>query len=80
MTNLTKHIITLAKDNFIKIDDQQKVLQIVREALLLNAEKEIIICAAVKAKNGQIIRCHRHSDGFRSLREMNMDYLRGEAS
>jgi len=34
MTDLTKHIVKLVKDNFIKFDDQQKVLQIVREALL----------------------------------------------
>lgn len=33
MTNLTKYIVTLVKDNFIKFDDQQKALQIVREAL-----------------------------------------------
>lgn len=33
-------------------------------------EKEIIICAAVKTKNRMIIRCHRHSDGLRKIKEM----------
>lgn len=31
---LTDHITQLVKENFIKFDDQQKVLQVVREALL----------------------------------------------
>jgi hypothetical protein len=29
--------------------------------------KEIVICAAVMSTSGQIIRCHRHHDGFRTL-------------
>ncbi len=32
--------------------------------------KEICICAAVKADDGTIIRCHRHSDGLFKLHEL----------
>lgn len=29
-------------------------------------DPEIVICAAILAKTGQIIRCHRHHDGLRA--------------
>ena len=42
MIVLTEYIVNLVKDNFIKFDDQQKVLQIVREAILeYEKEKEM---------------------------------------
>lgn len=34
--------------------------------------KEIIICAAVIADNGKVIKCHRHSDGIRTIAEMGL--------
>lgn len=44
MTVLTEYIVNLVKDNFIKFDDQQKVLQIVREAILeYKKEREAIL-------------------------------------
>lgn len=35
-------------------------------------ENEIIICAAVKTRNNDIIRCHRHSDGLTALVRRNL--------
>ena len=33
---------------------------------------EIIICAAVKTTDGQIVRGHRHSDCFRAIRDRKL--------
>lgn len=38
--------------------------------------KEICICAAVKATTGEIIRCHRHSDGIRALTARGLELLK----
>ena len=32
--------------------------------------KEIVICAAVKASDGKIVRGHRHADAIRTLHDM----------
>jgi hypothetical protein len=34
------------------------------------ATPEIVICAAVRASNGKIVRGHRHSDAIRALQAM----------
>lgn len=33
-------------------------------------DPEIVICAAVRAVDGYIVRCHRHSDGMRTVQSM----------
>lgn len=35
-------------------------------------DPEIVICAAVVATNGTIIRCHRHHDGIEALTRRNL--------
>lgn len=39
--------------------------------LLPTAPTEIVICAAVRASNGRVVRGHRHSDAIRALQAMN---------
>lgn len=36
--------------------------------------KEIIICAAVKSKDGKIIRGHRHGNCMETMRGMRLEY------
>lgn len=40
--------------------------------MLAEEQPEIVICAAIAATNGQVIRCHRHHHGLRVLREMSL--------
>lgn len=34
---------------------------------------EIVICAAVRANDGDVFRCHRHHDGLRALRDRGLE-------
>jgi hypothetical protein len=40
------------------------------------APSEMVICAAIRASNGKVIRGHRHIDAIRTLQ--TMDWYRGE--
>lgn len=37
--------------------------------LLAEKEREIVICAAVISKEGNVFRCHRHGNGFRTIED-----------
>jgi hypothetical protein len=38
--------------------------------------KEIIICAAVKTRGGEVIRCHRHGHGLATIAAMGREPMR----
>jgi len=38
-------------------------------------DPEIVICAAVVATNGTVIRCHRHHDGIEALHRRKLQML-----
>ena len=42
-------------------------------------DPEICICAAVKSEGGQIIRCHRHSDGIHALVDRKLNLMKSPA-
>lgn len=37
-------------------------------------DPEIVICAAVLASSGEVIRCHRHHDGLRALADRKLEH------
>jgi hypothetical protein len=40
--------------------------------------REICICAAVVASDGQIVRCERHADGFRALQDRSLELRKND--
>jgi hypothetical protein len=60
---------------------QDKIVRLEAELRSAQADKErlaseVCICAAVKSDDGQVIRCHRHADGFRALEARKLKLLR----
>jgi hypothetical protein len=37
-------------------------------------DAEVVICAAVIAEGGEVIRCHRHHDGLRALADRQLEH------
>jgi hypothetical protein len=43
-----------------------------------HSDAEVVICAAVVADNGEVVRCHRHHDGLRAIADRDLAHAERE--